>query len=73
MACLLALLLIICLRDSENKIVFEILDICQLFFNSTFELLKIISSRIVSIEIEEDYHITVRFTESVRKRNYRFH
>ena len=63
MACLLVLLLIICLRDSENKIVFEILDICQLFFNSTFELLKIISSRIVSIEIEEGYHITVKFSE----------
>ena len=62
-ACLLTLLLIICLRDKENKIVFEILDICRLFLNSTFELLKIISSRIVSIEIEEGYHITVKFSE----------
>ena len=62
-AFLLALLLIICLRDRENKIVFEILDICRLFLNSIFELLKFISLRIVSIEIEEG-HITIKFSEN---------
>ena len=62
-ACLLILLLIICLRDSDNKIVFEILDICRLFLNHIFELLKLISLRIVSIEIEGG-HITVKFSEN---------
>ena len=61
MVCILALLFIICLRDKENKIAFEILDICRIFLNGTFELLQIISRRIVSIEIEE--HITMKFSE----------
>ena len=61
-AWLLALLSVICLRYSENKIVFEILDICRLFLNHIFELLKIIGLRIESIEIEEG-HITVKFSE----------
>ena len=68
--CFLILLLVICLRDTENKIAFEILDICRLLINSTFEFLKLISLRVESIEIG---HITVKFNHTVRKGNLKSH
>ena len=56
----LLLFLISYLRDTENRIIFEILDLFRLFLNGTFELLKLLIGRIVTFEIEEG-RVAVRF------------
>ena len=49
---LLIILFVVLIRDTENKIVFEILDLLRLLVNNTFKLLELFILRIKSFELE---------------------
>ena len=55
----LIVLMVVLIRDKENKVVFEILDLLRLLLNNTFELLKLFVTRIKSFELKE--HFTLIF------------
>ena len=56
---LLLILIVVLIRDTENQIVFAILDLLRLLLNNTFELLKLFVLRIKSFELKD--YLTVIF------------
>ena len=56
-------LFLLLIRDRENIIILEILDLVRLFFNHTFELLRLFVLRVNSVEITGHFNVTFSKTE----------